>query len=53
MDLAKGISQSGTWNSLERLEAGGLIEVGGPPLAHTYKLSQDGIKILAHLAGKR
>jgi hypothetical protein len=53
MDLARGISQSGVWNSLERLEGSGLIEVGGPPLAHTYKLSQDGIKILAHLAGKR
>ena len=53
MDLARGISQTGVWNSLERLESSGLIEVGGPPLAHTYKLSHDGIKILAHLAGKR
>jgi hypothetical protein len=53
MDLARGVSQSGTWNSLERLEGHGLIAVGGPPLAHTYRLSDEGIKVLAHLAGKR
>jgi hypothetical protein len=50
--LVPGISQTGTWNSLDRLEGNGLILVGGPPLAHTYSISNEGIKTLAHLAGK-
>ena len=47
-----GASQSGVWNSSERLEEFALVHCGGPSGKHVYRLTNDGIKELKLLVGK-
>lgn len=47
-----GASQSGVWNSLERLTDFELVNCGGPPNKHVYCLTGAGIKELKTLVGK-
>jgi hypothetical protein len=49
---AIGRSQTGVWNSLERLEDYGFVVVKGPPGKHTYALTNAGVVELKTLAGK-
>ena len=52
-NLCPNISSTGCWNSLERLEDNGLVKVAGPPLAHTYALTDEGIQVLSWLANSK
>jgi hypothetical protein len=47
-----GASQSGVWNSLERLTDFDLVDCGGPPGKHVYRLTGDGVRELKKLVGK-
>lgn len=47
-----GASQSGVWNSLERLTEFDLIHCGGPPNKHVYQLTGAGVRELKKLVGK-
>lgn len=45
-------SNTGVWNSLERMDDRGLVKTTGKPGCHFYGLTNDGIKALKYLAGK-
>lgn len=49
---ATPVSNTGVWNSLERLETYEMIECKGPMGKHTYCLTELGIKKLHHLFKK-
>jgi DNA-binding PadR family transcriptional regulator len=49
MNALPGVSQTGVWNALERLDDYGMVHTGGGPGKHVYEITAAGVKELHQL----